>query len=152
MILKEEIEKIASVKAQELNGSIVDVTVSSANDIIIYFDKNGGVNVDECVSISRYINDNFDRDIEDYALTVCSPGLTNPFKIKAQYEINKGKEVVVKKSDGRKVSGTIVSSENQLTLAVKKKEKGGSRNKYVFNDLTIPFNEIKETRLKIKFK
>ena len=151
MILKEEIEKIASVKAQELNGSIVDVTISSGNDIVVYFDKIGGVQIDECVTISKFINDYFDRDIEDYALTVCSPGLTNPFKIKAQYEINKGREVIVKKSDGKKVSGTIVSSDNQLTLAVKKKEKG-SRNKYVFNDLMIPFNEIKETRLKIKFK
>ena len=151
MILKEEIEKIANVKAQELNGCIVDVTISSANDIVVYFDKIGGVQIKECVTISKSINDYFDRDIEDYALTVCSPGLTNPFKIKEQYEINKGREVIVKKSDGKKVSGTIVSSDNQLTLAVKKKEKG-SRNKYVFNDQIIPFNEIKETRLKIKFK
>ena len=151
MILKKEIEKIASVKAQELNGSIVDVTISSGNDIIVYFDKIGGVQIEECVSISKSINDYFDRDIEDYALTVCSPGLTNPFKIKEQYEINKGREVIVKKSDGKKVSGTIVSSDNQLTLAVKKKEKG-FRNKYVVNDLIIPFDEIKETRLKIKFK
>lgn len=151
MILKEEIEKIASVKAQELDGYIVDVTISSANDIVVYFDKIGGVQIEECVSISKSINDYFDRDIEDYALTVCSPGLTNPFKIKEQYEINKGREVIVKKSDGKKISGTIVSSDNQLTLAVKKKEKG-FRNKYVFNDLIIPFDEIKETRLKIKFK
>ena len=124
MILKEEIEKIASVRAQELNGSIIDVTISSGNDIVVYFDKIGGVQIEECVSISKSINDYFDRDIEDYALTVCSPGLTNPFKIKEQYEINKGREVIVKKSDGKKVSGTIVSSDNQLTLAVKKKEKG----------------------------
>lgn len=151
MILKKEIEKIASVKAQELNGSIVDVTISSGNDIVVYFDKIGGVQIEECVSISKSINDYFDRDIEDYALTVCSPGLTNPFKIKEQYEINIGREVIVKKSDGKKISGTIVSSDNQLTLAVKKKEKG-FRNKFVFNDLIIPFDEIKETRLKIKFK
>ena len=151
MILKEEIEKIASVKAQELNGSIVDVTISSGKDIVVYFDKIGGVQIEECVSISKSINDYFDRDIEDYALTVCSPGLTNPFKIKEQYEINKGREVIVKKSDGKKVSGTIVSSDNQLKIAVKKKEKG-FRNKYVIKDLIIPFDEIKETRLKIKFK
>ena len=80
MINKEKIEEIAKAKAHDLNGYIVDVTVSSANEIVISFDKNGGVNVDECVSISRYVNDNFDRDIEDYALTVCSPGLASPFK------------------------------------------------------------------------
>ena len=131
MILKKEIEKIASVKAQELNGSIVDVTISSGNDIVVYFDKIGGVQIEECVSISKSINDYFDRDIEDYALTVCSPGLTNPFKIKEQYEINKGREVIVKKSDGKKVSGTIVSSDNQLTLAVKKRKKDLETNMFL---------------------
>ena len=131
MILKEEIEKIASVKAQELNGSIVDVTISSANDIVVYFDKIGGVQIEECVSISKSINDYFDRDIEDYALTVCSPGLTNPFKIKEQYEINKGREVIVKKSDGKKVSGTIVCLDNQLTLAVKKRKKDLETNMFL---------------------
>ena len=151
MINKEKIEEIASAKAHELNGYIVDVTVSLANEIVIYFDKNGGVNVDECVSISRYINDNFDRDIEDYALTVCSPGLKNPFKIKEQYQINQGREVVVRKNDGKKVSGILKNYENQLTLAVRKKEKG-SKSKYINIDIEIPFDEIKETRLKIKFK
>ena len=62
MILKEEIEIIASVKAQELNGSIVDITISSGNDIVVYFDKIGGVQIEECVSISKSINDYFDRD------------------------------------------------------------------------------------------
>jgi len=151
MINKEKIEEIAKVKAHDLNGYIVDVTVSSANEIVISFDKNGGVNVDECVSISRYVNDNFDRDIEDYALTVCSPGLTSPFKIKEQYEINEGREVLVKKNDGKKVSGILKKYENQLTLAVKKKKKG-SNTKYIYSDIVIPFDEIRETRLKIKFK
>ena len=151
MINKEEIEEIARVKAHDLNGYIVDVTVSSANEIVIYFDKNGGVKVDECVSISRYVNANFDRDIEDYALTVCSPGLTSPFKIKEQYQINQGREVVVKKNDGKKVSGILKNYENQLILAVRKKEKG-SKSKYINSDIEIPFDEIKETRLKIKFK
>ena len=151
MINKEEIEEIARVKAHDLNGYIVDVTVSSANEIVISFDKNGGVNVDECVSISKYVNDHFDRDIEDYALTVCSPGLASPFKIKEQYQINQGREVVVKKNDGKMVSGILKNYENQLILAVKKKEKG-SKSKYINSDIEIPFDEIKETRLKIKFK
>tara|TARA_B100000902_G_scaffold398246_1_gene464374 strand:+ start:1925 stop:2245 length:321 start_codon:yes stop_codon:yes gene_type:complete len=97
MILKEEISNIAKVKAKELEGYIVDVTVSSNNDIVVYFDRKEGVKIDQCVLISKYINENFDREIEDYALTVCSPGLSNPFKVKDQYINNQGKEVTVKK-------------------------------------------------------
>ena len=151
MILKEEIIRVAGVKAKELDGFIVDVTISSKNDIIVYFDKKEGVKVDHCVLISRYINENFDRDIEDYGLTVCSPGLTNPFKIKDQYIINQGKEVTVKKNDGKKISGILKKIDKHLTLEVKKKEKGSSLN-YRISDIVIPFEEIKETKLKINFK
>ena len=151
MILKEKISKIAKVKAKELEGYIVDVTVSSSNDIVVYFDRKEGVKIDQCVSISKYINENFDREIEDYALTVCSPGLSNPFKVKDQYINNQGKEVTVKKNDGKRISGILKKYDKQLTLEVKKKKKG-SKADYIINDIIIPFEQIKETKLKINFK
>ena len=151
MILKEEISKIAKVKAKELEGYIVDVTVSSSNDIVVYFDRKEGVKIDQCVSISKYINENFDREIEDYALTVCSPGLSNPFKVKDQYINNQGKQVTVKKNDGKRISGILKKYDKQLTLEVKKKKKG-SKADYIINDIIIPFEQIKETKLKINFK
>jgi len=151
MILKEEISKIAKVKAKELEGYIVDITVSSSNDIVVYFDRKEGVKIDQCVSISKYINENFDREIEDYGLTVCSPGLSNPFKVKDQYINNQGKEVTVKKNDGKRISGILKKYDKQLTLEVKKKKKG-SKADYITNDIIIPFEQIKETKLKINFK
>ena len=151
MILKEEISNIAKVKAKELEGYIVDVTVSSSNDIVVYFDRKEGVKIDQCVLISKYINENFDREIEDYALTVCSPGLSNPFKVKDQYINNQGKEVTVKKNDGKRISGILKKYDKQLTLEVKKKKKG-SKADYIINDIIIPFEQIKETKLKINFK
>ena len=150
MILKEEISNIAKVKAKELEGYIVDVTVSSNNDIVVYFDRKEGVKIDQCVLISKYINENFDREIEDYALTVCSPGLSNPFKVKDQYINNQGKEVTVKKNDGKRISGILKKYDKQLTLEVKKKKKG-SKADYIINDIIIPFEQIKETKLKINF-
>tara|TARA_B100001175_G_C19095456_1_gene442530 strand:- start:18 stop:473 length:456 start_codon:yes stop_codon:yes gene_type:complete len=151
MILKEEISNIAKVKAKELEGYIVDVTVSSNNDIVVYFDRKEGVKIDQCVLISKYINENFDREIEDYALTVCSPGLSNPFKVKDQYINNQGKEVTVKKNDGKRISGILKKYDKELTLEVKKKKKG-SKADYIINDIIIPFEQIKETKLKINFK
>ena len=151
MVKKEEIEKIANVKASELNGHIVDVTVNAKNDIFVYFDKCGGVNIDECVNISKYLNERFDREIENYSLTVCSPGIDRPFKKRVQYKINEGKEVIVKKYDGKKISGFLKGYENQLVLAVKDKSKV-KHSSFGSNSIAIPFEEIKETRLKIKFK
>ena len=150
MILKDEISKIAEIKANELKGYIVDVTVSPNNDIVVYFDSKEGVKIDQCVLISRFINENFDKEVQDYALTVCSPGLTNPFKVKNQYVNNQGREVTVKKNDGKKISGILKKYDTQLTLEVKKKKKG-SKADYIIKDVIIPFEQIKETKLKIKF-
>jgi ribosome maturation factor RimP len=151
MLLKEDIRKVALEKAVELNGYIVDITVSNTNVITIYFDRDSGVHVDDCLAISRHIHDNFDRDDEDYELTVCSPGLTNPFKIKEQYLKHQGQEVVVKKRDGKKISGVLKEYNDNITLEVLKKDKAHNKQ-YTLNDVMIPFEEIKETKLKINFK
>ena len=151
MLLKEDIRKVALEKAVELNGYIVDITVSNTNVITIYFDRDSGVHVDDCLAISKHIHDNFDRDDEDYELTVCSPGLTNPLKIKEQYLKHQGQEVVVKKRDGKKISGLLKEYNDNITLEVLKKDKGNNKQ-YTLNDVMIPFEEIKETKLKINFK
>ena len=151
MLLKEDIRKVALEKAVELNGYIVDITVSNTNVITIYFDRDSGVHVDDCLAIRRHIHDNFDRDDEDYELTVCSPGLTNPLKIKEQYLKHQGQEVVVKKRDGKKISGLLKEYNDNITLEVLKKDKGNNKQ-YTLNDVMIPFEEIKETKLKINFK
>ena len=57
----------------------------------------------------------------------------------------------VKKNDGKKISGILKKYDTQLTLEVKKKKKG-SKADYIIKDVIIPFEKIKETRLKINFK
>ncbi len=151
MLLKEDIRKVALDKAVELDGYIVDITVSNTNVITIYFDRDSGVHIDDCLAISKHIHDHFDRDDEDYELTVCSPGLTNPFKIKEQYLKHQGQEVVVKKRDGKKISGVLKEYNDNITLEVLKKDKAHNKQ-YTLNDVMIPFEEIKETKLKINFK
>ena len=151
MLLKEEIKKYASEKALEIDGFVVDVNISANNVITIFFDKNNGVLIDDCLVISKYIQQKFDKDIEDYELTVCSPGLTNPLKVKEQYLKNIGKEVSVKTNDGKRKTGILKNFETDLVLEVLKKKKG-SRKDYVIKDIAIPFEEIKETKLKINFK
>jgi len=151
MLLKEEIKKVATEKAIEINGFVVDVNISSNNNITVFFDKNNGVLVDDCLLISKYIQEKFDKDVEDYELTVCSPGLTNPFKVKEQYIKNKGKEVSVMTKDGKRKTGILKDFDTELVLEVLKKKKGSHKD-YLLQDVVIPFEEIKETKLKINFK
>ena len=152
MLLKENIRKVAIEKATEINGFIVDVNISTDNRIEVLFDKENGVYIDDCISISRYIHSEFDRDIEDYSLTVCSAGLTDAFRVKEQYLKNRGKEVVIKKNDGKKISGILkdLLENNEVILEIKKKIK--NTKNYSSQEFVVSLSEIKETKLKIKFK
>jgi ribosome maturation factor RimP len=152
MLLIDNIKEAATKKANEINGFIVDVNISTNNSIEVLFDKVNGVHIDDCLSISKYIHSEFDRDVEDYSLTVCSPGLTNPFKVKEQYLKNKGKEVIIKKNDGKRISGILrdLLSNDNIILDVKKKIK--NTKNYSLQEIVVSLNEIKETKLKINFK
>ena len=151
-LLKENIKEVATRKANEINGFIVDVNISANNNIEVLFDKENGVHIDDCLLISRYIHSEFDRDVEDYSLTVCSPGLTNAFKVKEQYFKNKGKEVIIKKNDGKRISGILkdLLSNDDVILDVKKKIK--NTKNYFNKEVAVSLSEIKETKLKLNFK
>ena len=79
MISKEKVTELALEKIKELDYFLVDVKISATNEITVLFDKNDGVVIDDCLKVSRHIEGNLDRDIEDYQLTVCSPGIDKPF-------------------------------------------------------------------------
>ena len=152
MLQKDNIKEVATKKANEINGFIVDVNISANNSIEVLFDKENGVHIDDCLSISRYIHSEFDRDVEDYSLKVCSPGLTNAFKVKEQYFKNRGKEVVIKKNDGKRITGILrdLLLNDDVILDVKKKIK--NTKNYSIQEVIVALSEIKETKLKINFK
>ena len=151
MIAKEDIKRIAEPKIKELGGFFVDLKVTPSNVISLFFDRKDGVHVDHCLEISKHIEGYFDRDIEDYELTVCSAGLENPFKVEEQYLKYQGQEVRVLLKNGIRHTGVILSFEKEmLTLQILKKKKG--TKKYITKELVIPNIQIKETKLKIKWK
>tara|TARA_B100000902_G_C27246047_1_gene882653 strand:- start:440 stop:895 length:456 start_codon:yes stop_codon:yes gene_type:complete len=151
MIAQDEIIRVAELKIKEINGFLVDVKVNTANVITVFFDRMEGVQVENCLEVSKHIEEYFDREVEDYELTVCSAGLDNPFMVDEQYQKYIGKEVGVLLSNGKRKSGTLLSYEDELILEVRKKKKG-SRKEYIVEEISISKEEIKETKLKINFK
>tara|TARA_B100001142_G_scaffold251410_1_gene251704 strand:- start:222 stop:680 length:459 start_codon:yes stop_codon:yes gene_type:complete len=152
MIAKEEIRRVAEPKIKELGGFFVDLKVNTANVISLFFDRMDGVHVEHCLAISKHIEEYFDRDVEDYELTVCSAGLENPFVVEKQYQKYNGKEVRVLMTNGTRQKGIILSYKDDiLTLGVKKKNKR-RKKEYIFEEVRINKEKIKETKLKINFK
>ena len=102
MLTKENISKAAKEKITDIGGFLVDVKMNTNNNITIHFDKNEGVLIEDCISVTKHVESIFDRDVEDYELSVCSAGLSLPFKVGEQYLKNIGKEVSIKLKDGKK--------------------------------------------------
>ena len=66
---------------------IVDINVSADNDIVLTIEsEEGTVVLDDCVELSHAFEEHFDREVEDYSLTVTSAGLDQPFKVLKQYQ------------------------------------------------------------------
>ena len=150
MISKDRVTELALEKIKELGYFLVDVKISATNEIIILFDKDDGVVIDDCLKVSRHIEGNLDRDIEDYQLTVCSPGIDKPFKVKEQYQKNIGREVKIKTTSGDRYKGTLISYNDILVLETKTKQK--KKKELLIEKIEIPKGRLKETKLVLKFK
>ena len=103
---------------------IVDISVSKDNDIVLTIEsEKGKIELDDCVSLSRYFETKFDREVEDYSLTVSSAGLDQPFKVFKQYQKAVGSKVEVQLKGGRKLIATLSEAdEESITLRYSAKE------------------------------
>lgn len=148
---------IKTLAEQKIGGTtlfLVDVKVKPANKIEVFVDGPNHISVDECVSISKHIEANLNRDAEDFELTVSSPGIDQPFKVLNQYHKYIGKEVSVLKKEGVKIIGKLASAdENEIQIETKKTERGekGKGKQIIIENITIKLNQIKETKLILPF-
>ena len=103
---------------------IVDISVSKDNDIVLTIEsEKGKIELDDCVSLSRYFETKFDREVEDYSLTVSSAGLDQPFKVFKQYEKALGSKVEVALKGGKKMVAVLeTADEESITLKYSVKE------------------------------
>ena len=135
---------------------LVDVAISADNHIVVEIDSyEGSVSIDNCVAITRAVEQAFDRDKEDYELEVGSAGLTSPLKVKAQYVKNIGNDVEVRTTQGAKLKGVLSEvGDDTFTIKVAKKVKpeGAKRPVIVEEDVTIKYSETKYTKYLIQFK
>ena len=79
------LQTIAPVLA-ESGCFLVGLDISKDNDITIAIEKeHGEVDLDDCIRVNDVFVEAFDRDVEDYSLTVTSAGLDQPFRVMGQY-------------------------------------------------------------------
>ena len=136
-------EAIIELVEEHVGGTdifLVEVVVKPGNAIRVHVDRPEGISIDQCVKISRFLNEQLDRDVEDYSLEVSSPGLGAPLRVKQQYEKNIGRRIEIYLSDGSREEG-ILESVKLETILLKVKGK----------DHEIRFDDIKKAKAIISF-
>ena len=135
---------------------IVDISVSKDNDIVLTIESEEGIiELDDCVSLSRYFETKFDREVEDYSLTVSSAGLDQPFKVYRQFLKAVGTKVEVALKGGKKIVAVLDAADQEsITLKyVAKEAVEGKKKKELVEHLDrFTMDQVNAVKPFIEFK
>lgn len=133
---------------------LIEFKIGDDNAIVITIDGDDGVLVEDCMFISRAIENDLDREEQDFSLEVASCGATTPLTHTRQYVKNIGRTLEVKTKDHKKIEAILTdSNEDGIVLEWKAREpkEVGKGKVTVKKQAEIPFSDILEAKVIIKF-
>jgi ribosome maturation factor RimP len=145
-------QKAEALISAEPGLFLVEVRVKPTNNIKVFMDGDQGISIEKLVQYNRRLY----KEIEesnlfpggDFSLEVSSPGLDEPLKLYRQYVKNIGRFVEVIQKDGLKKEGKLTGATEQA-IGVEEQKGKGKKMERVHH--TIPFADIKTTKIQIKF-
>ena len=131
---------------------LVDIKVKPINNIKIYLDADSGLGIEKCIKINRALYKIMEEMAiypdGDFSLEVSSPGIEEPLKMHRQYIKNTGRFVEVILNDSTVKTGKMIAvNENDIEIEYTE----GKNKKAVTKQQSIPFADIKQTTVQIKF-
>lgn len=132
---------------------LIGITISDSYKIIVTLDGDKGVQLQDCIDISRAIENNLDREEVDYALEVASVGVGSPLKLKRQYIKNIGRTLIVQLQEEKIEAELIQATEENITLTWEAREpkKIGKGKETVQKIKEIPYEDIKQAVVTVNF-
>jgi ribosome maturation factor RimP len=131
---------------------MVSIKIKPTNNYKVYLDADNGLPIEKCTRINRALY----KVIEElaihpdgnFSLEVSSPGVEEPLKLLRQYKKNTGRNVEVILNDLVKKEGILKDiTDNSITI----EQKEGKGKKAITIETIIPFSDIKQTTVQIKF-
>lgn len=154
MIQREKILELAKDFLEEKKLFLVSIDIGPSNNIRLVVDSMLGIQISECVQLSRTIEQGLNRDTEDFDIEVSSPGLGVPFKVKQQYEKNVGKEVEVITNGGQKYKGPLTAVDDNgfsVEQEIKIKEDGKKKKQIKKETFNFTFDTGNKVRNVLKY-
>lgn len=151
---KAKIEVLVRTYIKGSDIFLVAVRVSSTGRITVLADTREGITIDQCAQLSRFIENNLDREKEDFELQVSSPGLDMPFLVKEQYYKNEGKRIEVTDNEGTKHSGILKNvTDGGFELETGNIKKAGKKERAAEQkEISFNYDQVKSAREIVTFK
>ena len=132
---------------------LIDLTISDSFKITVNIDGDNGVVLQDCIDLSRAIENNLDREEQDFSLEVASVGVGSPLKMIRQYKKNVGRTLIVKLETQTIEAELVEANDNFIILSWEAREpkKIGKGKETVQKRQEIPYTEIKEAVVTVTF-
>jgi ribosome maturation factor RimP len=154
MTFKEKVNAVLSEGLQDKPSIfLTDLTITDAFKIIVSIDGDNGVVLQDCIDISRAIENNLDREEQDFSLEVASVGVGSPLKMIRQYKKNVGRTLIVKTATENIEAELLDANDVFITLSWQAREpkKVGKGKETVQKEQQIPYSDIKEAIVTVTF-
>lgn len=132
---------------------LIDLDIALDNSIKIIIDGDKGVSVDDCMYVSRLIEQSIDRDKHDFSLEVSSSGALTPLSSIRQYMKNIGRTLFVRTTNDTEYEAKLIDADsNQISLFWKQRERKliGKGKITVEKKIDLLYKDIIEAKIKIK--
>ncbi|WP_228852649.1 ribosome assembly cofactor RimP [Aegicerativicinus sediminis] len=154
-MLEEKVRGLLDGAVQERKDLfLVDLQVSSDQSIKVTIDGDKGVDVEDCMFVSRAIEHQLDREEFDFSLEVTSAGAASPITNNRQFNKNLGREMEVKTIGGEKFEGKLKEiQESGIVLEWKTREpkEVGKGKITVKKQAELAFDDIESAKVILKF-
>lgn len=154
MTFKDKILKLLEETLEEKPSLfLVDVSISETFKVVVTLDGDNGVNLQDCIDVSRAIDNSLDREEQDYSLEVASAGVSSPLRMARQYRKNIGRTLKVKLATETIEAKLENATDENITLSWSAREpkKIGKGKETVEHKREIPYSDIKEAIVTITF-
>lgn len=154
MAFKEKVFRLLEEGLQEKPSIfLIDLTITDSYKIIVTLDGDNGVQLQDCIDVSRTLENNLDREEQDFSLEVASVGVGSPLKMVRQYIKNIGRTLIVKLASETIEAELVEVTDNFITLSWQAREpkKIGKGKETVQKIQEIPFSEIKQAVVTVTF-
>ena len=123
MIDTKKIIEAAERKLQGTDMFVVGCTCTPGNEIELLIDSDTSVAIEACAELSRAVEAEFDRDEEDFSLTVASAGIGSELKSLRQYRKLIGGTVEVLLNSGIKMLAKLDAADDEgITISYEEKQ------------------------------